>query len=135
MYVHCLHFTDRKKNEKCRVVRVASLELFSARAASRGRFIGKWLISVDGDCVCVRKMMDFSALVADLRDVAEKYKGKSSEPQVSTVVYVDMFTKVCDFDRGSDLHPLRAPVRLPWKICTESRTPFSRSFATLSADD
>lgn len=38
--------------------------------------------------------MDFSVLVADLRDVAEKYKGKTTEPQVSTVVYVDMFTKI-----------------------------------------
>ena len=38
--------------------------------------------------------MDFSVLVKELRDVAEKYKGKTSDPQVSTVVYVDMFTKV-----------------------------------------
>ena len=50
-------------------------------------------------------MMDFSVLVAELRDVAEKYKGKTTEPQVSTVVYVDMFTKVCSFRRESDLHP------------------------------
>ncbi|XP_060587858.1 uncharacterized protein LOC132743353 [Ruditapes philippinarum] len=38
--------------------------------------------------------MDFSVLLKDLRDVAEKYKGKSTEPQVSTHAYVDMFTKI-----------------------------------------
>jgi hypothetical protein len=42
--------------------------------------------------------MDFSVLLKDLRDVAEKYKGKSTEPQVSTHAYVDMFTKVRKFD-------------------------------------
>ena len=124
---------DREKNKYPRVVRVAPLEKLSARAASRGRSSGKWLITVDGDCVYVRTMMDFSALVADLRNVAEKYQGKSTDPQVSTVVYVDMFTKVCYFDRRSDLHPLRAPASLPWKICTESRTPFLVRFA-LTAD-
>ena len=38
--------------------------------------------------------MDFSVLMQDLRDVAGKYQGKSTEPQVSTLAYVDMFTKV-----------------------------------------
>ncbi|WAR26780.1 hypothetical protein MAR_012484 [Mya arenaria] len=38
--------------------------------------------------------MDFSVLLQDLRDVAEKYKGKTTEPSVSTIAYVDMFTKV-----------------------------------------
>ncbi|KAL4226814.1 hypothetical protein ACF0H5_014792 [Mactra antiquata] len=40
--------------------------------------------------------MEFSVLLADLRDVAEKYKGKSTEPQVSTNAYVDMFTKILE---------------------------------------
>ncbi|XP_052781831.1 LOW QUALITY PROTEIN: uncharacterized protein LOC128218256 [Mya arenaria] len=38
--------------------------------------------------------MDFSVLLQDLRDVAEKYKGKTTEPSVSTIAYVDMFTKI-----------------------------------------
>ncbi|XP_045164580.2 uncharacterized protein LOC123528704 [Mercenaria mercenaria] len=38
--------------------------------------------------------MDFSVLLKDLRDVAEKYQGKGTEPQVSTHAYVDMFTKI-----------------------------------------
>ena len=61
-------------------------------------------------------------LVTDLRNVAERYKGKTTDPQVSTVVYVDMFTKVCEFGCKSDLHPLRAS--LPWQICSVSRTHF-----------
>ncbi|XP_052284946.1 uncharacterized protein LOC127881244 isoform X2 [Dreissena polymorpha] len=38
--------------------------------------------------------MDFSVLLQDLKDVAEKYKGKSTEPAISTSAYVDMFLKI-----------------------------------------
>ncbi|KAL3853058.1 hypothetical protein ACJMK2_016640 [Sinanodonta woodiana] len=38
--------------------------------------------------------MDFSALLADLRDVAAKYKDQSSDPKVATIVFVDMFIKI-----------------------------------------
>ncbi|KAK3605793.1 hypothetical protein CHS0354_002404 [Potamilus streckersoni] len=38
--------------------------------------------------------MDFSALLADLRDVAEKYKGQNSDPKVATIVFADMFIKI-----------------------------------------
>lgn len=103
-----------------------------ARAVSRGRFTGCGLFSVNGESKWPGITMDFSVLVADLRDVAEKYKGKTTEPQVSTVVYVDMFTKVCYFVCRSDLHPLDAPVSLPWMICTESRTPILVRFSEVA---
>lgn len=40
--------------------------------------------------------MDFSVLLADLREVAEKYRGKTTEPQIATNAYVDLFTKVSE---------------------------------------
>jgi len=39
-------------------------------------------------------MMDFTVLMKDLRDVAEKYTGKTTDLSVNTAAYVDMFTKV-----------------------------------------
>ena len=57
--------------------------------------------------------MDFSVLIQDLRDVAEKYQGKTSEPQVSTHAYVDMFTKVSYFVVFDTATPRLALVSCP----------------------
>lgn len=63
--------------------------------------------------------MDFSVLLKDLRDVAEKYQGRSSEPQVSTHVYVDTFTKVRKIP-CKVTNPLTQEE--PWRTCISSRT-------------
>lgn len=69
--------------------------------------------------------MDFSVLLADLRKVAEQYRGKTTDPQVSTNAYVHLFTKVSKN---------RASVRLggstdflPWRRWHSSRTQLQRN--------